>query len=457
MEKTVAAISTAVGSSGIGIVRISGPQAMEIISKIYRPAKQGKEIKKVPTHTIHYGYIYDHEEPVDEVLVMVMRAPHSYTGEDTVEIDCHGGIRSVRNILQTVLEAGAELAAPGEFSKRAFLNGRMDLSQAEAVMDLIQAKNDHALQNSLRQLKGSLRTVIEKIRADILYETAFIESALDDPEHISLEGYSAKLKPKLEEMIQRLEHLIRTSEDGKMIREGIRTVILGKPNAGKSSLMNRLLGEERAIVTDIPGTTRDILEEYIHLDGITLRIVDTAGIRKTEDTVERIGVERAREMAGRADLLLYVVDSSSPLDENDREILSILDNRKAVVLYNKTDLDPAVDMELIRRETEKPVIPVSAKEGTGISLLQDTIREMFFSGEVSMEEEIYITNARHTDLLTKAEKSLENVLEAVIGDLPEDLYTVDLMDAYENLGYITGEAVEEDLINEIFSRFCVGK
>lgn len=457
MERTIAAISTAVGTSGIGIVRISGPQAFNIISEIYRPKNKSKKIEEAPTHTIHYGYIVDGENPVDEVLVMIMRAPHTYTGEDTVEIDCHGGIRSVKCILDTVLKAGAVLAEPGEFSKKAFMNGKMDLSQAEAVMDLIQAKNDHALQNSLRQLKGSVRTVVQEMRKDILYETAFIESALDDPEHISLEGYPPKLEKILVGMIHRLEHLIRTAEDGKMIQEGIRTVILGKPNAGKSSLMNRLLGEERAIVTDIPGTTRDTLEEYIHLSGITLRMVDTAGIRRTADTVEKIGVKRAKEMAEKADLLLYVADSSSALDENDREIFSILKNKKAIVLYNKTDLEPVVDPVLLQKETDRPVIPMSAKEGTGIEELQETIRQMFFSGEVTMDEEIYITNARHKELLTEAVKSLRNVENAIKNGMPEDLYTVDLMDAYDSLGRITGEAVEEDLVNEIFSRFCVGK
>ena len=313
MNTTIAAISTAVSASGIGIIRISGPEAMDVISRIYRSKGGKKKIKEVPTHTIHYGYIYDGEEAVDEVLVMVMRAPKSYTREDTVEIDCHGGVYVMKRILETVINYGARPAEPGEFTKRAFLNGRIDLSQAESVIDVINSKNEFALKSSLSQLSGSVSEKIKEIRGNVLHEIAFIESALDDPEHISLEGYPQKLHGIVEKEQKSIEELLKTSTDGKIIREGIETVIVGKPNAGKSSLLNLLVGENKAIVTDIEGTTRDILEEYITLHGITLKIVDTAGIRETQDVVEKIGVSRAREVAKGADLILYVVDSSTPV------------------------------------------------------------------------------------------------------------------------------------------------
>ena len=384
MNTTIAAISTAVSASGIGIIRISGPEAMDVISRIYRSKGGKKKIKEVPTHTIHYGYIYDGEEIVDEVLVMVMRAPKTFTGEDTVEIDCHGGVYAMNRVLETVLKNGAKIAGPGEFTKRAFLNGRLDLSQAEAVMDVIQAKNEYALKSSMSQLKGSVQKTIKEIRSDLIYEIAFIESALDDPEHISLEGYPQKLHGIVEKEQKSIEELLKTSTDGKIIREGIETVIVGKPNAGKSSLLNLLVGENKAIVTDIEGTTRDILEEYITLHGITLKIVDTAGIRETQDVVEKIGVSRAREVAKGADLILYVVDSSTPLDENDEEIIDMLKGRKAIVLYNKTDLAPAVSMEELKKKTDHPVIPISAKEETGIAQLADTIKTMFFYRKKSL-------------------------------------------------------------------------
>ena len=372
METTIAAISTAMSESGIGIIRVSGPEALDIVSRIYRSKGGKKDINKVPTHTIHYGYIYDGEELIDEVLVMVMRAPRTFTGEDTVEIDCHGGVYAMRRVLETVLKNGAKTASPGEFTKRAFLNGKMDLSQAEAVMDVIQAKNEYALKSSMEQLRGSVQKAIREIRKDLIYHIAYIESALDDPEHISLDGYSQELLEIVEKAQEEIAHLLKTASDGKMIKEGIRTVILGKPNAGKSSLLNVLVGENRAIVTDIEGTTRDILEEYINLHGISLRMIDTAGIRETEDIVEKIGVNRARDMAKEADLILYVVDSSRPLDENDEEIISMLDSRKAIVLYNKTDLEPKVDMKALKERVNRPVISVSAKEETGIRAVSYT-------------------------------------------------------------------------------------
>lgn len=457
METTIAAISTAMSASGIGIVRISGEDAMNVIARIYRSKNGRKNIKEVKTHTIHYGYIYDGDETVDEVLVMVMRGPKTYTGEDTVEIDCHGGVYAMKRVLETVLKNGAQVAEPGEFTKRAFLNGRLDLSQAEAVMDVIQAKSEVALKSSVQQLKGSVLRAVKEIRGKLLHHIAYIETALDDPEHFDLEGYPQELLEVAEEQKKKVQKLLSSADDGKMIQEGIRTVILGKPNAGKSSLLNFLVGEDRAIVTEIAGTTRDTLEEYISLHGISLRIIDTAGIRETEDVVEKIGVEKARQMAEKADLILYVVDSSQPLDENDQEIMELLRGRKSIVIYNKTDLASAVDMGSLREKTGSQVIPVSVVEETGIEDLEKSIREMFFQGEISFDDEVYITNARHKTALEEAEKSLEMVTESIEAGMPEDFFSIDLMGAYETLGKILGESLGEDLVNEIFSKFCVGK
>ena len=453
METTIAAISTAMSASGIGIIRISGENAMDVISRIYRSKGGKKKIKEVPTHTIHYGYIYDGEELIDEVLVMIMHAPRTFTGEDTVEIDCHGGVYAMQRVLDTVLKNGAEIAEPGEFTKRAFLNGRMDLSQAEAVMDVIQAKNEYALRSSMDQLRGSVQKAIRDIREKLIYHIAYIESALDDPEHINLDGYPQELLGVVDNEQKEVKRLLKTSSDGKMIQEGIQTVILGKPNAGKSSLLNLLIGENRAIVTDIAGTTRDILEEYITLHGISLKIIDTAGIRETKDIVEKIGVDRAREMAQKADLILYVVDSSVPLDENDEEIMEMLTGKKAIILYNKTDLQP----EILEEKTGHPVIPISAKEEKGITELEEQIKDMFFGGEISFNDEVYITNARHKAALEEADRSLDLVRNSIEMGMPEDFFSIDLMNAYENLGKILGESVGEDLVNEIFSKFCMGK
>ncbi len=457
MDKTIAAISTAMSASGIGIVRISGDEAMEVISRIYRSKNGNKDIKKVKSHTIHYGFIYDGEEVVDEVLVMIMKGPRTYTGEDTVEIDCHGGVYAMKRVLETVLKNGAEIAEPGEFTKRAFLNGRLDLSQAEAVMDVIQAKNSMALKSSVEQLKGSVLRAVKEIRSKLIYHIAYIESALDDPEHISLDGYPQELLEVVEKESKEISELLKTADDGRMIQEGIKTVILGKPNAGKSSLLNYLVGEDRAIVTEIAGTTRDILEEYISLNGITLRVIDTAGIRDTEDVVEKIGVGKARQMAEDADLILYVVDSSMPLDENDQEIIELLKGRKSITIYNKTDLTPVVDIEFLKEKTASPVIPISAVEETGIGQLEDEIRRMFFQGELSFNDEVYITNARHKAALEEALESLKLVKNSIEMGMAEDFFSIDLMNAYESLGRIVGESVGEDLVNEIFSKFCVGK
>lgn len=457
MDATIAAVSTAMSASGIGIVRISGEKAMDVIAGIYRSKNGKKNIKEVSSHTIHYGFIYDGEEVVDEVLVMIMKGPHTYTGEDTVEIDCHGGVYAMKRVLETVLKHGAVIAEPGEFTKRAFLNGRLDLSQAEAVMDVIQAKNSMALKSSVEQLKGSVQRAVREIRGRLLHQIAYIETALDDPEHFDLEGYPQELMGIVEKESENIEELLKTADDGRMIQEGIKTVILGKPNAGKSSLLNFLVGEDRAIVTEIAGTTRDILEEYISLNGITLRVIDTAGIRETEDVVEKIGVGKAKRMAEDADLILYVVDSSLPLDENDREIMELLAGRKSIVIYNKTDLESAVDIDELKSRTGSPVIPVSVVEATGIRQLEEEIKRMFFHGELSFNDEVYITNARHKAALEEAGESLKLVKDSIDMGMAEDFFSIDLMNAYESLGRIVGESVGEDLVNEIFSKFCVGK
>lgn len=457
MDKTIAAISTAMSASGIGIVRVSGDEAMEVISRIYRSKNGNKDIKKVKSHTIHYGFIYDGEEVVDEVLVMIMKGPRTYTGEDTVEIDCHGGVYAMKRVLETVLKNGAEIAEPGEFTKRAFLNGRLDLSQAEAVMDVIQAKNSMALKSSVEQLKGSVLRAVKEIRSKLIYHIAYIESALDDPEHISLDGYPEKLSGIVSDVIKKIDKLLANSDNGKMLKEGISTVIVGKPNAGKSSLLNFLVGEEKAIVTDIAGTTRDVLEEQINLNGILLNIIDTAGIRDTEDVVEKIGVERAKKYLNNADLVIYVVDTSTALDENDHEIMELLKDRHAIVLLNKSDLSPVTTVEDIRKHLDKKMISISAKEQTGMDDLEETIKEMFFSGEVTFNDEVYITNIRHKTSLQEALRSLHLVLQSIADDMPEDFYSIDLMNAYEELGNIIGESVEDDLVNEIFSKFCMGK
>ncbi|HIV25925.1 MAG TPA: tRNA uridine-5-carboxymethylaminomethyl(34) synthesis GTPase MnmE [Candidatus Scatomonas pullistercoris] len=455
-EDTIAAVSTAMAPGGIGIVRISGKEAFSIADKIFR-GKRGKRLSEQEGNTIHYGWIEENGQAIDEVLAVVLRHPHSYTGEDTVEIDCHGGILAMNRILEAVLRAGARPADPGEFTKRAFLNGRMDLSQAEAVMDLIQAKNEYALKNSFRQLQGSVKKKIQDIREKLLYEIAFIESALDDPEHTDLTGYPEKLGKIVMEQKAGIEKLIAASGEGRLLQEGIKTVILGRPNAGKSSLLNLLAGEEKAIVTEIEGTTRDIVEEQINVRGITLRLLDTAGIRDSSSPVEQIGIERAKEQAMDADLILYVVDSSAPLNENDRKIMELIRNKKTIVLLNKNDLEAAVKEEELKEKLDAPVISISVKEKKGIHQLETVIQELFFHGGISFNDEIYITSARHRSALEAADKSLKLVENSIADGLPEDFYSIDLMDAYESLGKILGESVGEDLVNEIFSKFCTGK
>lgn len=462
---TIAAIATAMTPSGIGIIRISGDEAVSITDRIFEAAGK-KKLKDLPSHTIHYGHIKDGEDVIDEVMILLMRAPKSYTREDTVEIDCHGGVYVMKRILETVIKYGARPAEPGEFTKRAFLNGRIDLSQAESVIDVIHAKNEFALKSSMNQLSGALSDEVKELRGQVLHEIAFIESALDDPEHISLEGYPQELEQKVTFIHSRIETLLKNSENGRILKEGISTVIVGKPNAGKSSLLNTLVGEERAIVTDIAGTTRDVLEEQMNLNGIILNIIDTAGIRSTDDVVEKIGVDKARKYLKDADLVIYVVDTSTPLDENDFEIIGLLKDRKAIILLNKSDLSPLITKTEMKEAVEKQngrseepirMISISAKEQTGIDELQQAVQEMFFSGEVTFNDQVMITNIRQKASLQEALSGLELVLQSVRDGMPEDFYSIDLMNTYEALGSIIGEAVEDDLVNEIFSKFCMGK
>lgn len=464
MTETIAAIATGLTESGVGIIRISGPESYEIIKKIFR-TKSGKKIEFPESHRVHYGFIVrpdvSRETILDEVLVLNMKSPRSYTGEDTIEIDCHGGILMMKRILETVLNAGARLAEPGEFTRRAFLNGKMDLTEAEAVIDVINAKNDRALKASVAQLKGSFSRRIKKCRSILLEDTAYIEAALDDPEHIELDGFSEKLKQDVIQVRNDLKKMITSAEDGRMLREGIKTVILGKPNAGKSSLLNVLLGEERAIVTDIAGTTRDTLQESMNLRGVTLNMIDTAGIRNTEDTVEKIGVERALNEAKAADLVIYVVDSSVELDDSDYQIIDFIskENKKTIVLLNKNDLKPVVDEEKMKHllPATSAVISTSVKEERGIETLEKTIEDLFYEGSVTYNDEMYISTARQKQSMIKSNEALKQVIQSIEDGMSEDFFAIDLMNAYTELGFILGEEVDEDLVNEIFSKFCMGK
>lgn len=453
---TIVAVATGMSESGIAVVRLSGPDAVAVANMGFH----GADLSSAPTHTVHYGFFSDKERTIDEVLTTVFRAPRSYTKEDTVEISCHGSPLIARQITEALISYGARLAEPGEFTKRAFLNGRIDLTEAESVMELISAKSELARKNSLRQLRGSLYEKVVGLRKRLLHRLAFLEAALDDPEHYELGGFSAELKTELEQISTEIKDLLSTAENGRFLTEGILTVIVGKPNVGKSSLLNLLLGEERAIVTEIAGTTRDTLEEVMQLRGVPLRIMDTAGIRETEDTVEKIGVKRARDAVRDADLALLVIDASVPLSAEDREIASLLSGKQTIVLLNKTDLTPIVTEELLREtliSDEVPILPFSSKEGIGLERLEKTIEKVFFSKNVSMNDEIILTNVRQKEALIEADRSLSLVLQSMKDQMPEDLYAVDLMDAYTSLGQLIGEEVGEDLLNEIFSKFCMGK
>ncbi|CDD48326.1 tRNA modification GTPase MnmE [Firmicutes bacterium CAG:534] len=456
---TIAAIATAMSNSGIGIIRVSGNESIEIVDHIFKNSKKENSLKRYKSHTIHYGFIYDEDKILDEVMVSVFKSPHSFTTEDTVEINCHGGILVLQKILELLIKNGARLAEPGEFTKRAFLNGRIDLSEAEAVMDVISSQNEMALQSSVKQLQGSVSDKVKELRSEIIYEIAFIESALDDPEHISLDGFTERLENKIEFLSSSVDKLLSTAENGKMIREGIRTVIVGKPNAGKSSLLNLLAGEEKAIVTEIAGTTRDIIEENINLKGIHLHIIDTAGIRKSDDIVEQIGVEKAKKYTADADLVIYVLDSSVPLDQNDYDIMEMIREKKCIILFNKTDMESLVSFDDLKDKTDDShiMIKISAKENTGIDDFEKAVEKMFFQGKIRENDEVMITNMRHKEALLEVKESLLQVKKSLDAGMPEDFYSIDLMSAYQSLGRIIGEETSEDLVNEIFSKFCMGK
>ena len=454
-KDTIAAISTGLSEGGIGMIRISGDDAIEICDKIY---KGKQKLIDVESHTIHYGHIYDGDTLLDEVMVSVMRGPRTYTREDVVEINCHGSVFLLKEILSLVLRSGARPAQPGEFTKRAFLNGRIDLSQAESVMDVISSQNEIAAKNSLRQLDGHLKNQIVSMRQKLIYEIAYIESALDDPEHISLDGYGDHLSEVIRPIMDEISKLISSAKDGSFIKNGIKTVIVGKPNVGKSSLLNVLAKKERAIVTDIPGTTRDTLEEMISFGEFSLHMIDTAGIRDTDDKVEKIGVKKAISMVDEADLVLYVVDSTFALDQDDFDLMEKISDEKVIVLLNKSDLEVKVSEEdILKHLPKKKIISISAKEHTGLDELKEEIRSMFFSGEIALNNEIFITNERQKFSLEEANRSLSQVCGSIENDMPEDFFSIDLMDAYESLGKIIGESLEEDLVNQIFSKFCMGK
>ncbi len=457
LKDTIAAVATGMNNAGIGIIRISGDNAISIVNNIFVPHIENRTIESLNSYEAVYGHIVDNQQIIDEVIVLVMKAPSTYTKEDVVEINCHGGIIIIRKIIELVVKRGARIAEPGEFTKRAFLNGRIDLSQAESVMDLINAKTDFALTSSLKHLEGQLSKKIEDLRSKIIYHLSFIEAALDDPEHYSLDGFSEKLDSIVEELINEINILINSNDNGKFLTEGIKTVIVGKPNAGKSSLLNALLGEDRAIVTDIAGTTRDTLEESFNINGIPINIVDTAGIRQTEDIVEKIGVDKAINNLEKADLILYIVDGSVPLDNNDFEIIELIREKNVIVIINKTDLDVVVDKMWIKSEINEYIVDISAKEVDGFEKLYEMLKDMFFDGQLTFNDEVYITNLRHKTALIHCVESLIQVRDSISNEVPEDFYSIDLVDAYEQLGYIVGKSMGEDLVNEIFSKFCMGK
>ena len=460
-EDTIAAISTSMTPGGISIIRVSGERAAVIADKILCDTPKGEKKKSVVSqkpNTILHAYAFDRGHILDEVMVSYFRGPKSFTGEDTVEINAHGGVLVSRNILEALLRAGARLAEPGEFTRRAFLNGRIDLSEAEAVMDVINAKNNYALSSSLKQLGGVLSEKVKNLRNKLLDDIAYIEAALDDPEHFSLEGYSPVLQKELALLIDETDSLVKSFSQGRMMKEGIKTAILGKPNAGKSSVLNALTGYERAIVTEYAGTTRDILEENIHLEGISLLLMDTAGLHETQDPIEKIGIQKANEAATDADLILYVIDSSLPFDPDDKENVDNFRDKKGIIILNKSDLPAFVTEETLREKGFSfPVVTVSARDHTGLNQLSKCIVDMMFQGDISFNDEVVITNIRHRDCLEKARKALCLAVEGIEKEMPEDLLTIDMLDAYRELGFILGEEIEDDLADRIFEKFCMGK
>lgn len=466
-EKTIVGIASAAGG-GIGIIRVSGSESMKIVDSIFHPGKFNNEenealidksyLQQQKSHTIHYGFIIDgNNEVVDEVMVSVMKAPATYTREDVVEINCHGGNYILQRVMQLLLEKGAFLAEPGEFTKRAFLNGRIDLSQAEAVMKMISSKNEFALQSAVKQLEGSVSKYIQQIREQILYEMGRIESALDDPEHYDLTGYSDELFDKTEQQIVSLQRLLDRFENGRMKSEGINTVIVGKPNAGKSSLMNILLDEDRAIVTDIAGTTRDALQESVRLGGLMLNLIDTAGIHNTEDTVEKIGVDRAKQYIEQADFILFVVDGSEEWSDEDEQIIPLIAQKKGVILLNKADLKAKVSEQLLKDKLSWDTIAFSNETKQGLQQLEQYITDKFERGDLQFNDQICLTSIRHKNAVMQAVNALHRVEQSIKDVMPEDFFTIDLMEAYQQLGLINGDTATEDLVNKIFEEFCMGK
>lgn len=466
-EKTIVGIASAAGG-GIGIIRVSGSESMKIVDSIFHPGKFNNEenealidksyLQQQKSHTIHYGFIIDgNNEVVDEVMVSVMKAPATYTREDVVEINCHGGNYILQRVMQLLLEKGAFLAEPGEFTKRAFLNGRIDLSQAEAVMKMISSKNEFALQSAVKQLEGSVSKYIQQIREQILYEMGRIESALDDPEHYDLTGYSDELFDKTEQQIVSLQRLLDRFENGRMKSEGINTVIVGKPNVGKSSLMNILLDEDRAIVTDIAGTTRDALQESVRLGGLMLNLIDTAGIHNTEDTVEKIGVDRAKQYIEQADFILFVVDGSEEWSDEDEQIIPLIAQKKGVILLNKADLKAKVSEQLLKDKLSWDTIAFSNETKQGLQQLEQYITDKFERGDLQFNDQICLTSIRHKNAVMQAVNALHRVEQSIKDGMPEDFFTIDLMEAYQQLGLINGDTATEDLVNKIFEEFCMGK
>ena len=456
-SNTIAAIATPMTNSGIGIIRISGDEALDIIEKVFKPKKKDKKIKDVKTYTAHYGHVYDESTLLDECIVLVMKGPHSYTAEDVVEINCHGGVVVMKKVLEAVFKAGATPAEPGEFTKRAFLNGRIDLSEAEAVMDLIQSKNEFAMSTSLKQLEGALGKKITEIRKQIIHSVAFIESALDDPEHYSVDGFSDELKDQVEVIINQLNEFLENADNGRILKEGIQTVIVGKPNAGKSSVLNVLLGEERAIVTDIAGTTRDALQESVRLGGLMLNLIDTAGIHNTEDTVEKIGVDRAKQYIEQADFILFVVDGSEEWSDEDEQIIPLIAQKKGVILLNKADLKAKVSEQLLKDKLSWDTIAFSNETKQGLQQLEQYITDKFERGDLQFNDQICLTSIRHKNAVMQAVNALHRVEQSIKDGMPEDFFTIDLMEAYQQLGLINGDTATEDLVNKIFEEFCMGK
>jgi tRNA modification GTPase len=458
LDDTIAAISTPVGAAGISIIRVSGSESLPLVDKVFR-SKKNRKLKAVPNFSFVYGNVIDDKgKKIDEVLVSVMRGPHSFTAENVVEINCHGGIIATRRILETLLAVGARLAEPGEFSKRAFLNGRIDLAQAEAIIDLINAKTEKSLKYAVIQLDGALSSEIKTIRNEILELMANIEAGIDFPEHDIEELSRRQIKTKTIESLEKINKLLKSAGTGKVFREGLKTVIIGKPNVGKSSLLNALLKEKRAIVTDIPGTTRDIIEEVVSIRGIPLRLIDTAGIRETEDIIEKIGVEKTREVFAEADLVLFMIDASTGLTEHDREIFPLLKEKRNIVLINKTDVNKEIDTSEIEKIVDKSnIMEISVLYGNGMKELEDLIEEIVYDGIAAGQEEVLVTNIRHKNILEKAQTDIKAVLRAIANQLPTDCMAIDLRAAWELLGEITGETIGEDLVDTIFSRFCIGK